>query len=154
VHVSVTRSKWSIAASYERVMSRRWYAFVFVGLVPLLMAHGDGCGCGSEGVELGPPTGALCPPASTLTYDTFGRGFMEAYCTECHSSTLAEDDRQGAPLFHDFDTVAGIRNVAGHIDQMAGSGPNGTNTGMPIDEPKPSLAERQQLAEWIACGAP
>ena len=79
---------------------------------------------------------------------------METYCTGCHASTLTGEARMGAPAFHDFDTVEGIRMVADHIDQMAGSGPEATNTGMPIDEPKPTMLERQQLAEWIACGAP
>ena len=67
---------------------------------------------------------------------------------------MTGEARQGAPEFHDFDTIGGIRNVAGHIDQMAGSGPNATNTGMPNEDPAPTMAERQQLAEWIACGAP
>lgn len=135
-------------------MSRRWYALAVVALLPLMMAHGDGCGCGDASIELGPPTGATCPPGSTLTYASFGQQFMESYCTSCHASTLTGEARQGAPEFHDFDTIGGIRNVAGHIDQMAGSGPNATNTGMPNEDPAPTMAERQQLAEWIACGAP
>jgi hypothetical protein len=37
---------------------------------------------------------------------------------------------------------------------MAGSGPDATNEQMPPDGTAPTLAERQQLAEWLACGAP
>lgn len=129
-------------------------AVVLVAFLPMLMGHGDGCGCGHGEAELGPPTGAVCPPASTLTYDTFGRTFMETYCTECHDSRLTGEDRQGAPSFHDFETVEGVRNVADHVDRMTGSGPSATNTQMPPEDPKPTLAERQMLSEWIACGAP
>jgi DNA-binding XRE family transcriptional regulator len=135
-------------------MPKRWSLVVASLMLPVLMAHGDGCSCGSEGVELGPPTEATCPPTSGLTYANFGQAFMENYCTDCHSSTLSGDARNGAPAFHDFDTVEGIRSVGDHVDQMAGSGPAATNTGMPIDDPKPSMVERQQLSEWIACGAP
>ena len=117
------------------------------------MGHGDGC-CADEDKVLGPATGATCPPTSTLTYTTFGQPFMANYCTRCHSSTVTGDDRMGATEFHDFDTQIGIRVVMDHIDQAAGAGPNATNDQMPPDGATPSLAEREMLAEWIACGAP
>jgi len=122
-------------------------------LLLFTMGHGDGCCAGDETV-LGPATGAACPPTSTLTYATFGQPFMENYCTRCHSSTLAGEARMGATAFHDFDTQLGVRQVADHVDQTAGSGPNATNDQMPPDGAMPSLAEREMLAEWIACGAP
>ena len=97
------------------------------------------------------PTGATCPPGSTLTYESFARPFMESYCTRCHSSTLTGDDRMGAPLFHDFDTETGILNVAEHVDEEAAAGPNAVNKIMPPDGAEPSEAERFQLGEWLAC---
>jgi mono/diheme cytochrome c family protein len=100
------------------------------------------------------PTGAECPPASTVSYDSFGRDFMVSYCIRCHDSRLNGADRHGAPEFHDFETLQGIRVVADHIDEYAGSGPLGTNTEMPPGAPRPSDEERRQLSEWIACGAP
>jgi hypothetical protein len=123
-------------------------------LLAATMAHGEGCGCGGGGFELGPPTGAECPPDSTLTYEGFAVPFFAAYCNDCHSSELHGEDRMGAPSFHDFDTQLGIQQVAEHIDAASGSGPDATNTGMPEEAPFPTLVERQQLAEWIACGAP
>jgi len=140
-------------------MRRRLGFAIVVLIVPLLLGHGDeDSGCchedDSHGVELGPPTGALCPSTQTLTYDNFAGPFMEKYCTRCHSSKLSGEDRNGAPLYHDFDTLAGIRPVANHVDQMAGSGPNATNLQMPPDGDMPTLEERQKLAEWIACGIP
>lgn len=103
----------------------------------------------------GPPTESTCPPSSTLTYENFGKTFMESYCVECHDSNKRGADRQGAPSFHDFDTLYGIRAVHEHIDETTASGPAATNTGMPPEgEPAPTLAERQMLGEWIACGMP
>lgn len=110
-------------------------------------------GCGDGGL-FGPPTESVCPPTSTLTYANFGQPFMAAYCTRCHASTLVGADRHGAPSFHDFDTVFGIRAVADHIDETAAAGPAATNTGMPNDGDQPTVAERTLLGEWIACGLP
>jgi uncharacterized membrane protein len=110
--------------------------------------------CGGPDSVFGPPTEAVCPPTSTLTYENFGKGFMTQYCTRCHSSELVGADRMGAPSFHDFDSIYGIRAVANHIDETTASGPAATNLGMPPDKPAPTLDERKQLAEWIACGAP
>lgn len=117
------------------------------------MGHGGGCCAGDEDV-LGPPTNTVCPPTSQLTYANFGQTFMTTYCTRCHSSTLSGDDRMGATEFHDFDTQIGVQRVADHVDQTAGSGPDATNETMPPNGARPTLTERQQLAEWIACGAP
>ncbi len=118
------------------------------------MGHGAGC-CSEESSIFGPPTGSVCPPTgTTLTYNNFGKPFMESYCTKCHASDKMGEARQGAPSFHDFDTLNGIKVVADHIDETAASGPAATNMGMPENNPKPSLAERQMLGEWIACGMP
>jgi uncharacterized membrane protein len=110
-------------------------------------------GCGGEPL-FGPPTQSVCPEGSTLTYESFGKPFMETYCTSCHSSELSGTMRNGAPRFHDFDTLVGIRAVANHIDETTAAGPNATNEGMPPEAPFPTLEERQQLGEWIACGMP
>ncbi len=126
-------------------------AFVISTLLLASMAHG---GCHGEEDIYGPPTQAACPTGSTLTYNNFGKQFMESYCTKCHASDKMGEARQGAPSFHDFDTLNGIVVVADHIDETAASGPAATNLGMPADNLKPSLAERQMLGEWIACGLP
>ena len=102
----------------------------------------------------GTPTEADCPTGSTLTWANFGQKFMTDYCTRCHASQLTGAARHGAPSFHDFDTPSGVRAVADHIDEEAASGPAATNTAMPPDGAKPTLEERQQLGEWLACDAP
>lgn len=126
---------------------------LLLGTSILLFSMGHGGGCGDEEI-LGPPTEATCPTGSTLTYTNFGKPFMEQYCTRCHDSAKTGSARNGAPLYHDFDTQLGIQQVSNHVDETAGSGPAATNEAMPPDGAKPTLEERQKLAEWIACGAP
>jgi uncharacterized membrane protein len=104
---------------------------------------------------VGEPTGAVCPTNSTLTYVTFGKTFLDKYCVECHDANKTGAARQGAPDFHDFDTLVGLKQVADHADEYAGSGPAATNLLMPEangTRPIPTLAERVQFSEWIACG--
>jgi hypothetical protein len=145
----------------EGALRRTHRSFTFHKLVLavtlFMFAKGDGGGngcCAHDEEVLGPPTETICPPSSTLTYASFGQAFMTSYCTRCHSSTLSGEARMGAPEFHDFDTQLGVQSVAEHIDEAAGAGPASTNEGMPPSDPMPTLAERQQLAEWISCGAP
>ena len=57
----------------------------------------------------------------------------------------------GAPEFHDFDTQQGAENVLLHIDEQAGAGPAATNTFMPPEGLAPTKAERETLAQWVAC---
>ena len=126
--------------------------------LPLLLAHGDG-GCGGEdddgAIEFGPPTGAVCPDGGTeLTYANFGAPFFETYCQRCHSADVTGADRQGAPADHNFDSQFEALAFKDHIDRMAGAGPDAVNEQMPIGQPVPTLEERQQLSEWLACDAP
>ncbi len=146
----------------------------------LLALVAVGCGPGPTS------TGAVCPSPDpmTLAYSTedvptcvgsddtgdcgFGKRFMDKYCINCHDSTLMHLMRNGAPLYHDFDTLEGVLEVPDHIDQQAGSGPKAHNTFMPgagtngrcpstlggaLDEdcPEPTDEERTKLSVWIAC---
>lgn len=112
------------------------------------------------------PTETVCPTPDpgTLTWDNFGQKFMADYCTVCHASTLRHADRNGAPLYHDYDTLMGVLETPDHIDEYAGSGPAAHNTRMPpsrcpsspggsLDRncPTPTDAERTNLSMWIAC---
>ncbi len=111
--------------------------------------------CSGHDSVFGPPTESVCPPQGTaLTYTNFGQPFMESYCTRCHSSERTGAARNGAPSFHDFDTLFGIKAVSDHIDETTAAGPAATNTGMPSDGKQPTPDERLQLGEWIACGMP
>jgi hypothetical protein len=112
------------------------------------------------------PTGAVCPSPDpgTLTYENFAKPFMDKYCRWCHDSSLPRSQRNGAPLFHDFDSLLGILEVQNHVDEQTGIGPDATNRFMPpsdcpstiggkLDGPcaKPTDEERRNLAIWLAC---
>jgi uncharacterized membrane protein len=118
-----------------------------------LLGVGVLAGCEHDHGSGGAATNAVCPPTPTLTYENFGKGFMQTYCLRCHSQTVTSSARKGAPSDHNFDTFADIKPLADHIDGYAGSGPGATNTRMPPDTPKPSVEERAKLSEWLACSA-
>ena len=106
------------------------------------------CGGGDGGVA---PTGATCPAGSTLTYESFGADFMDAYCLRCHSAEVEIRDRGGAPIDVNFDTLEDILRHAADIDRLAAAGPDSVNTFMPPSGDEPSEDERRQLGEWLAC---
>lgn len=126
------------------------------------------------------PTGTVCPDPDPRTFgftadDTpgctgtaeqcnFGETFANRYCISCHDSALPRSKRNGAPLFHDFDSLEFVLRFADHVDEQAGFGPDAENTFMPparcpsvpggsldIDCPQPTDEERRELAVWLAC---
>lgn len=120
---------------------------VCLGFVLLVFTMGHDHGCSSID---GQPSGAGCPPDSTLTYENFGQPFMESYCIHCHASWLqGGGQRRGAPVDHDFDTQLGVQVEIDHIDRAAAG-----SDAMPPYGPRPTADERTELAEWLACGAP
>ncbi len=118
-------------------------------MVALLGGLGGGCGGGSdEGVF----TQSVCPTVDPPTYDSFGRTFMERYCTECHDSAKTGALRQDAPATIDFETLALLRMWTSPIDKQAAFGPAAENTNMPpAGNPQPTADERRRLGELIAC---
>ena len=102
----------------------------------------------------GQPSGATCPPTQTLTYQNFGQEFFAKYCLSCHSTQLTGSARNYAPVHHNFDTLELIRQQIEDIDRGTAAGPNSSNHIMPNLPPFPTHAERVQLGEWLACGAP
>ena len=107
-----------------------------------------------EHQHTGTATGATCPTGNTLTYENFGQPFMNAYCISCHSSQVSGAARGGAPVDHNYDSVADVRRWATDIDVHAAAGPSATNTEMPPALPRPSQDDRLKLGQWLACGAP
>jgi hypothetical protein len=108
---------------------------------------------GADEGDVGPLTGTTCPDNNTLTYESFGKMFMQKYCLSCHSPQLTCAQRMGAPADHNFDVELGIIGNVRHIDEDTCAGPKATNMRMPPTGPKPTLAERKQLAQFIACEA-
>lgn len=100
-------------------------------------------GCADAPLELAE---LPCPDTGTaLTYEAFGRGFMARHCDRCHT-----DATSGAPSGYRFDTHDDVHRHSARIFVRA-AGPNVT---MPPGPEDPSADERDQLAEWLACGAP
>jgi uncharacterized membrane protein len=90
-----------------------------------------------------------CPPqGTTLTYPSFGRGFLATWCQTCHGQ--ASGERKGAPAGYDFGTLEDVRSARRRIFARAAV----DNVTMPPGPDDPPAAERQALAEWLACGAP
>jgi uncharacterized membrane protein len=90
-----------------------------------------------------------CPPqGTTLTYASFGASFFADNCNRCHSASVG--DRHGAPASYVFDSVAQIRDHAARIFVRAAA----TNTSMPPGPDDPPADARDDLAVWLACGAP
>lgn len=101
------------------------------------------------------PTPA-CPPGNPLTFRSFGAGFLRTWCTGCHSSTLPERERQGAPDDVNFDSHALYLPHAREVLARAvleAHAPAESASPMPpaglVPEP-----DRRRLAQWIACGSP
>ncbi len=130
--------------------------FVLLGLLLV--------GCTNTAVPT--PTKAVCPTPDpgTLTWANFGQKFMTDFCTDCHASTLNHNQRNGAPLYHDYDTLMTTMEIPDHIDSYAGSGPAATNTLMPPDRcpttpggplnrdcPQPTEEQRTNLSVFLAC---
>ena len=89
-----------------------------------------------------------CPTGgTTLTYENFGKGFMDRYCQGCHGSI---DHRDGAPSGYDFGSPEAIRKYKERIFVRSAA----VNTTMPPGPDDPPMDERAKLADWLACGAP
>jgi hypothetical protein len=85
-----------------------------------------------------------CPQGgTTLTYDNFGKGFMESYCVRCHGGPNGYSSR----AFTDVDL---IRANAADIFRNAAR----DNVTMPPGPDDPPKDARYQLGEWLSCGAP
>jgi cbb3-type cytochrome c oxidase subunit III len=103
-----------------------------------------GCSVGGERIEDHP-----CPPGGTQwTYDNFGASFMARHCETCHATNA--EPRNGAPSNITLDTRADVLRWRDRIFENAAD----DNTSMPPGPNDPPVAERQALADWLACGAP
>ena len=80
----------------------------------------------------------VCPPDSTLTYESFGSVFLADNCLSCHTSK----DRPA------LTSKAAVQaNKGAIIDVAVVSTTMPANSGLAVEE-------RQLLGEWLACGAP
>lgn len=98
-----------------------------------------GCGGQSE-AEL------ACDRVPPLTYETFGKGFIEQNCTGCHSSYLTTvEDRNYAPPSVNLNTYADIVYWVDRVDVRTL-----VDQDMP---PAGGISEdtRAMVKEWLTC---
>ncbi|MBM4343080.1 MAG: cytochrome c [Deltaproteobacteria bacterium] len=89
------------------------------------------------------PSDYPCPPQGTaLTWDNFGSGFMAQWCVRCHGGPNGYSSRA---LNNREAVQANLQRV--FVNAAAG------NTTMPPGPDDPPRAERDKLAQWLACGA-
>lgn len=105
------------------------------------------------------PALPACPPDNTLTWRSFGAGFLLTWCTGCHSSHLAASARQDAPDAVNFDTLAGFKPHARIVYERAVLAAHAATVDPNAASPMPPAglppeADRRRLAQWIACGSP
>jgi uncharacterized membrane protein len=81
-----------------------------------------------------------------LTYDNFGRAFMQKYCVACHDSAKAAADRNGAPDKVNFDTAAGVKKAKSDIVKWVIR-----ESQMPPEPPRPTDDEKTKLKAWLTC---
>jgi len=112
-------------------------------------SDGDGSSSDSGGAVEGPIEGRPCPPDSTVNAANFGMPFMLTWCAGCHSAELDEDERAGAPLGIDMDTLDASRE---HLLRIYARSADDNLTMPPAGGP--TEEEREQLGDWLACGAP
>lgn len=88
----------------------------------------------------------VCGHEPALTYESFGRGFMEGYCTGCHSSIIPPNQRNQAPPDVNLDTYEGVLLWADRVQQQ-------TDPRFPTMPPGggPTTPEYELFQEWLAC---
>jgi hypothetical protein len=109
-------------------------------LLPLVLAAAAVAAC-SVGTSIDEHP---CPPGgTTLTYQNFGQGFFAAWCIRCHGGPTGYSSRS-------FTTVDDVRANKDRIFINAAA----DNAFMPPGPDGPTDKERNDLADWLACGAP
>ena len=111
--------------------------------------QGEGDAASDESASSGSGGLAPCSEQPTVTYDTFGRGFVATYCDGCHGSEVQGDTRQGAPPDVVFDSRDGAEMFADRILARAapedGSEPTMPPVGGVTD------GDRDRVTVWLTC---
>lgn len=88
-----------------------------------------------------------CETSSVITYDTFGRGFLAAYCNGCHGAAVA--NRQGAPPGIIFDTAEAASMFADRIEIRVLDDEDELPPMPPAGGVTPE--DRERLHVWLTC---
>ena len=107
-------------------------------------------GCAKEGPvgadSAASATAAFCANAPTLTWESYGQGFMATYCLACHSANAR--DRFGAPEDMNFDTAGETwsfqEQILSAVVETSTEPPGG---GVYAED-------KQALEAWLRCAEP
>jgi hypothetical protein len=105
-------------------------------------------GCSGD-PEPAPPVVDSADACDGVDWSTDAEPFFSTWCAGCHSSTLAADERYGAPVGVDFDRWSTTVNWLDRVEATA----LGDDARMP-PVGGADATERARVAAWIACGAP
>ncbi len=112
-----------------------------VALLPLLGVLLAACGESAPNAAC-PDDAQMGCPASALSYDSGIGALLTERCSPCHAAGGIESSL----LLTDYGHVSGLRMSIG--SQVA-------TCSMPLAPAPPlSLEERQQILDWLTCGAP
>ena len=75
---------------------------------------------------------------SALTYESFGKGFVDTYCIRCHGAT--------SRVFS-LDTLESVKSYAARLESAVV-----VNRTMPVGKTLPSDEERARFGAFLACG--
>lgn len=99
--------------------------------------------------SLSAPQASPGDPIDGDTFTGYAQPMFQQFCTRCHASTLTGAARNGAPVGFDWDVESAVRAQLPRI-----RGAVGVLNFMPLNEPRPTCADRQRLVRWIDAGAP
>ncbi len=124
---------------------------LFIAALAVVACDAGDAGDESGDSETGVDTEAMLAPCDaqpTITYDTFGRGFLATYCDGCHGTDVT--NRQGAPDDVVFDDRETAETWADRI--LVRSAPeDGSAPTMPPAGGVPD-DDRDRLLVWLTCG--
>lgn len=118
-------------------------AWGFAAVLALSASLAGGCDDTIIGQPL--PSFRACDRTPALTWENFGRPYLEQHCNGCHSAYLRENQRNYAPMGIDFDTWDDA--VFWH-ERLEARGV--TDQSMPPGG-GPGTDERELLREWVRC---
>ncbi len=90
---------------------------------------------------------ACAPAADCATVVKYKDVRAFTNCTTCHSSTLSDAQRQGAPSGENYDTYAAASGSDEAQQQLSGGS-------MPPNKADLNDEQRQEAITWYQCGTP
>ena len=92
---------------------------------------------------------SICVHDPPLSYENFGKGYMDMHCTGCHAEELPEGHRVGAPLSVNLNTYDLVLDWSERIEARATYAFGDTITMPPGGGP--TEEEIMLLEEWLYC---